>query len=417
MATKRTTTDAETPDTTEATTAPKVAPKRRKRGQGEGSIYQLPDSRWRSVVNLGYEWKDGKRVRCRKNIEGKTRAEVAAKLVKVQRDVQQGLPVANDTQTVKKFLTDWLEGNVKPAVRPHTYDSYALTVRLHIEPEIGTLILSRLTPQDVQRMMAKRTAANVGLPTVRYARRVLCIALNAAMKWGLVHRNVAALVSPPKVERHTVRPLTIEQAKQFVATARGDRFEAFFVLAVSTGLRRGEMLGLQWRDVDLASGTVTVRRQLQRIDGALTLVEPKTEQSRRTVNLPAVARAALTEHRIRQREERRAVGNRWIEHNLVFPCTIGTPQDVSDVRKRFLAILTRAKLPVIRLHDLRHSAASLMLAQGASAKEIQAMLGHTTISTTMDVYAHLMDEARQESARRMDAVFGTGETAPAKLGG
>lgn len=216
-----------------------------KRGQNEGSIYQLADGRWRAVMTLGYVWEDGKRTRKRKNVEGKTRGEVAAKLVKMQRDAQQGIAPTDDRIIVKDFLAEWLARDVKHSVRARTYESYASSVKRHIVPAIGTIKLTKLTPRDVQGMV-KIVADKDGcsMRTADYQRIVLRIALNRAMKWEMVVRNVAALVGAPKMERSEIRPLDVKAVKTFLAAVRDDRHEALFIVATALGLRKGEVLGL-----------------------------------------------------------------------------------------------------------------------------------------------------------------------------
>jgi integrase len=375
----------------------------RRRGQNEGSITQLKDGRWQGRVTTGY--KDGKVQR--KAVYGKTRQEAAVEVTKILANMQKGIQPGNDRTTVKQFLADWLLGK-EPTVRPTTYRSYKDTASLHITPYIGHIVLTRLTPTDVQKMMRALTSGGAKAPTVRYAVRVLRIALNDAARMELIGRNAAALVKTPKTEKHRVTPLTPEQATKLLEKATDDRMEGIYVLAVALGLRQGELLGLAWDDVDMEAGAVMVRAQLQRRDGALQRVPLKTEESRRTLALPAVALAALRRQRTRQKEARLLAGSRWQETGYVFTSTIGTPIDARNLIREYHDALQRAELPSARFHDLRHSAASILLAMGASLHEVKEALGHSRIATTSDVYAHLLDSVRQETAARMDRAFGTG---------
>lgn len=230
-------------------------------------------------------------------------------------------------------------------------------------------------------------------------------ALNCALRWGFIQRNAATLVDPPRISRTEVRPLTREQTRQFLDAVAGDRFESLYLVAIATGLRQGELLGLQWNDVDLNGGTVRVRHSLQRVTGTLTLVEPKTERSRRTVKLPAIALSALHAQRRRQAEARLLAGSRWRDSGFVFATTIGTPLDATNVTHAFRRALLKAGLPRQRFHDLRHTAASLLLLQGVHPRVVMDVLGHSQISLTMNTYAHVMPALQHEAADRMDSVL------------
>lgn len=219
-------------------------------------------------------------------------------------------------------------------------------------------------------------------------------------------RNVATLADVPSVQRAEITPLTPEQAKQFLDIVQGDRLYALYVVALGLGLRKGEVLGLRWQDVDLERGALTVSSSLQRIDGQPHLVAPKTERSRRTLELPAVVLQALREHRHRQREERIRFADEWQESGLVFTTHIGTALEGRNVTRHFHAALARAGLPRFRFYDMRHSAASFLLAQGVDLKVIMGVLGHSQISLTANLYAHILPSLKKDIAARMDAVLG-----------
>ncbi len=375
-----------------------------KRGQNEGSIYKRPDGRWCAQVNLGYV--NGKRKR--KYLYGDTRAEVAKQMTTILRDVQQGIPVATERLTVSTFLDRWLEDSVKPSVRPSTYADYETTVRLHLKPVLGRIGLTRLTARDVQKMMNEAIHAGEPVATVRHTRLILSIALGRAMKWRLVAINAASLVEAPRTEHHEIQPLTPEQTMKLLKSVRGDRLEALYTVAVAIGLRRGEALGLTWDCIDFDTATLTVRYQLQRIAKTLTRVEPKTARSRRTVALPSVVVDALRRHKIRQLEERLLAGSRWQDTGYIFTTGIGTPLDGRSVTRFFTDTLKRAELPHVRFHDLRHGCATLLLMQGASLRAIMETLGHSQIGVTANIYAHVGETIKRETAAMMDAALSTG---------
>ncbi len=233
-------------------------------------------------------------------------------------------------------------------------------------------------------------------------------ALGQAERWGLVTRNVARLAEPPRVPRRDVRPLTPDQARIFLDAIRGERLEALYIVALGVGLRQGQILGLGWEDVDLEGSVLTVRHALQRVDGRLVLVEPKSATSRRVVALPAFVREALRAHRTRQLHDRLLAGSRWHDdpRALVFTTTVGTPLDGIAVTRRFQAHLAGAGLRRQRFHDLRHACASLLLAQGVSPRVVMETLGHSQISLTLNTYSHVIPALGRAAAERMDEALG-----------
>jgi len=210
------------------------------------------------------------------------------------------------------------------------------------------------------------------------------------------------------VKHKEVQPLTVEQARQFLESVRGDRLEALYVIAVALGLRRGEVLALRWEDVGFEAGTLRIRGSLQRVSGKLLILEPKTDKSRRTVLMPQVVVRALMTHKTRQLEHRLAVGAKWQEHGLVFPNYYGGLNCPRRVNRAFDAAINRAGLPKIRLHDLRHGAATMLLASGVPIKAVSEVLGHSTTRMTLEVYSHVLDATRSEVAKQIDKVLSTG---------
>jgi len=384
--------------------------KSRKRGQNEGSTYRRSDGRWVAVLDLG--WENGRRKR--KSFYGKTAAEVQDQLLTARSDHSRGLPIAIDKENVGQFLDRWLEDSVKPSVRPLTYQQYHQHVRLYIGPALGRLKLSKLTPREVQTFLNGQTKKGLSPRTAQLSLVILRRALQQAVKWSLVGRNVAKLVDSPKVRRPEVKPLDPDQARIFLDAAQGERLEALYSVALSLGLREGEALGLRWCDVDLDKRRLSIRQSLQRVGGKrfgepgrLQFVEPKTERSRRTLHMPTAIVRALPAHRVRQLQERLLAGSEWKENGLVFTTTIGTPLEPRSAVSDFKRILAKAGLPgSIKFHDLRHSAASLLLAQGVQLRAIMELLGHSTIALTANTYTHLMPSMMEEMADKMDAIIG-----------
>lgn len=372
-----------------------------RRGPHEGSIYQRQDGRWEGAVHMGYE--NGKRVR-RFRI-GRTRAEVVAKLAIVLKARDESRPVPNQREKLGPFLRRWLDEVAKPTIRASTYDSYDDIVTLHLIPGLGRIAIAKLTPAEVQAFLNTKSASGLSPRRIQYIHAVLRRALVTAERRGLISRNVAKLVDPPRVMRHEIRPLTPEQARALLDANRDDRLWALYVTALATGLRQGELLALRWEDVDLERRRLSVRGTLARVAGKLAVLEPKTERSRRTIGLPEVAISALRAHRTRQLTERLVAGKRWVDSGHVFATTIGTPIEAAAVTRSFQRVLVRAELPRSRFHDLRHAAATFLLAQGFTLEDVKNLLGHSSIVLTSNTYGHVLEQRQEQVAAGMDAAL------------
>jgi integrase len=373
----------------------------RKRGRNEGSVFKRADGRWCAVVDLG--WQEGRRKR--KYVYGATRQVVAEQLTKLLRDKAQALPVAVERQTVAQFLEHWLDETAKPSTRPRTFERYAQLIRLHIVPNLGPLRLEKLAPSDVQHLLNEKLADGLSPKTVRHIRGVLNTALGRALKWGLVARNVAALTDAPKAVRPEIRTLDQEQTRQFIEAIKGERFEALYLLTITLGLRRGEVLGIRWPDVDFDAATIQVRATLQRTNGKLELAETKTKRSRRPLPLLDFVAKTLKAHHTHQLRDRLAAGPAWDERGFVFATRTGTPIDPANLLDDFRRILRKAGLPKIRFHDLRHSAASLLLGLNVHPRIVMELLGHSQISLTMDTYSHVVPDALRDAVGKLGIVL------------
>jgi integrase len=375
--------------------------RKRRRGSGEGTIAFRPrENRWYARLSLGYE---GGRRR-RKVFYGSTEAEVRAKLLDARHDQSRGLPVTPKGQTVAQFLDGWVKHRAN--VRPRSYEIHEAVVRLHLVPELGKLRLEKLTPQHVQTLLDRKLKSRLSAQSVVCIRQVLRTALSEAVKFNLVARNVAALVSPPQIPHREIKPLDATEARAILDAARGTRFEAAYAIALNLGLRRGEILGLRWADIDFDRNTLRVAQALRRVDGKLQATETKTGRSRRTLSLPAGVVAALRTRRAHQSQERLLAGTQWQDSELIFTTGRGTPLDPHYLLWDFQRVLKRAGVPHVRFHDLRHSAASLLLAQGVPLRTIMEILGHASITITAGLYAHISAPMMRDAADKMDALLG-----------
>lgn len=336
---------------------------------------------------------------------GASREEVRRKLNQAVRALDTGTFVESRGRRLGDFLDQWLQDVVKPSVRPWTYVGYEVNVRLHIKPHLGSIRLDDLTPMDAQRWMNRLIAEGLSAKSVRLIRATLRAALNQALRWQMVQRNVASLVEPPRGPKAQIRPLDPSEARTFLTSLKGDRLEALYAVALALGLRQGEALGLTWQNVDLDRGLLRVVHQLQRVDRRLQLVDLKTELSRRTLVLPSSLRVRLQDHQKCQAAERAALGSKWHETGLVFTKPDGRPLEGSTVTRHFHELLDQAGLPQRRFHDLRHSCATLLLVQGVSARVVMEVLGHSEVAMTLNTYSHVLPELRREAADRMDQIL------------
>lgn len=365
-----------------------------RRAQGEGTIGQYKDGRW--VARL-YQ-PDG----TRKAFYGKTPKEVAQKLAAAKAQLQKGLPLPKERQTVKKYLEEWL-AIVQDKVKPKTYTRYRALVTVHLAPGLGRHILARLTPHQIELFYAEKQKSGLSPTTVHHIHAVLHRALDKAQRLGLVARNVCDLVDPPRIARKEMQVWSPEEAKTFLETIKGHRLEALFVLALTSGMRQGELLALRWDDLDLDRGKLSVCATLQNIGGKMELSEPKTAGSRRQISLTPRAIDALRAHRARQNEERLHAGAYWQGYKLVFANQLGGPLDGTNLLKYwFYPLIERAGLPKIRFHDLRHTAATLLLRQGVNPKIVSEMLGHAKVQITLDTYSHVLPDMQDVAVLAME---------------
>ncbi len=368
-------------------------------------IYQLPDGRWRGAVDLG--WANGKRQR--KYVTRKTRSEVGKALRELTALAEAGRLSTKRVPTVAQWMEIYLAEVATAKVRPSTLHRYREEVQHHIGPLLGRIRLDKLTPAHVTAFYRDRlTVLSAG--SVRRLHANLRRSLNIAVRWQLIHTNPVALVDPPSVPHSEVKPYSLDEARAFLKAVRGRRLEARWVIGIALGLRQGEVLGLGWEDIDLDNGTLRVVAQLQRDaeTGQLARVETKTARSRRTLPLPESVRRMLHEHPERQNAER-LDADAWEYPSLVFTTRLGTPIHPRNDYRAFRELIRQAGLRQVRMHDLRHTAASVLLAQGVPARVVMEILGHSQISVTLTTYAHVAPEVSREAANRVDdALWGDG---------
>jgi len=341
----------------------------------------------------------------RKTVYAKTRREVDEKLTRAKADRDKGLLFDADSLKVGRYLERWLADSVRDTVKATTYESYERLMRLHLVPALGRVKLKNLTPTHVRGLYREKLDSGLSPSSVQRVHALLHKALKQAVNDGLVPRNVTEAVKAPKQSRKEIPALTREQARVFLEAAKGDRLETLYVLAIHTGLRQGELLGLKWDDVTLDRGTLQVRRILSAVKGGPIFTTPKNNQGR-SVRLTVQAVQALRDHRKRQVEDRLRRAGLWQDHGLVFTTLVGTPLNRHNVFSRsFKPLLRRTSLPDIPFHALRHSFATLMLAGGEHPKVVQEMMGHSGIRVTMDFYSHVLPDMQKGAVDRLGAML------------
>jgi integrase len=334
-----------------------------------------------------------------------TRKQADAALAEWVREVQLGTAVHAEKMTVAQYLERWQE-TLLETVRSSTQRRYRDLLHKHVIPVIGDIKLSKLSPLDVQRVYADRLSKGLAPGTVLMIHNVLHKALRQALRWGMVPRNVAELTDPPKTTPTEYHSWSAEQVADFLAVADADDYAALWRLSVLTGLRRGELLGLKWGDLDLHRGSLAVRRTRSRTaSGNWGVGAPKTRSSNRSVALPQSVVEALRAHRTTQLEHRLAVGSLYQDQGFVFTTPEGRPLHVNSLLLRFNRLTTQAKLPRLRFHDLRHTSATLSLANGTHPKIVQERLGHSSISITLDRYSHATVDMQRDAAERLDRMI------------
>jgi integrase len=359
-------------------------------------------STWTVVLDVGSDPVTGRR---RQKSKGgfRTRKAAEAALRQLSASVDAGRFVERSTKTVGDYLDEWLEV-VRPRLRPTTWNSYRQSVA-HIKGRIGAVPLQSLAPLEVENLYKQLLATRgrngrlLNPKTVRGIHVVLRKALADAERLGLVMRNAAAAARPPVPPKHEHTTWTAEQLARFLGSIERERLAAAFVLLATTGMRRGEALGLRWRDVDLAAGRLSIVQTITTVRDKMVISPPKTARSRRLVSLDPDTVAALRDHRRRHNQERLRAGESWSgEGDFVFTNEVGEPVHPSALSRLFASYVRRSGLPMIRLHDLRHTYATVALGAGVHPKVVSERLGHATIAVTLDLYSHVTPAIDAEAA-------------------
>ena len=371
-----------------------------------GSIVKRGPNRYLVRLYLGLV--DGKRKYHSKTIHGNKKT-AQQYLNKILREKDLGELIKPSRELLTEHMNEWLEKEAKTRVRAKTYQNYKDMVNLYINPALGDTILSNLTPTQIKGVYSTMIDKGLSPKTVKNTHGVLRNALEQAVKWGKLNRNPAELVSLPRQNKQEMKVLTPEQTINFLDAVVNSRWKALFSLLVTTGMRPSEALGLKWKDVELENERVTVNRTLTKVDGRWFLEEPKTSRSRRSIPIPSGVVIDLEEHKKEQAAEKlKAKEGEYTDHGFVFATKNGSPLDKNNIVNRyFKPLLLSADLPIIRLYDLRHTCATLLLSAGVNPKIVSERLGHASITLTMDTYSHVLPDMQKSATDILDTMLFT----------
>lgn len=369
----------------------------KRRGRGEGSISRRPDGLWRASFSAGYD-ANGKRLR--REVYGKTKAEAREKLNTARAATLSGQPVQIQRLTIADYLNRWLKSTLKDSVAPTTYDRYKVIVDHQIIPHLGGMQVVAVQPVHIEQFYGQLAEVGSSARTRQLAGIVLSSALKHAVVLKLILSNPCREIPKARVDRREMKVWDSQQVATFLATTKDNRLHGLYMAALATGLRQGELFGLQWPDIDFEAGTLSVQRSLEEIRGKVRLKEPKTAQARRRIDLPKFALTALLDHRAKMFAEGHIASQ-------VFCAPDGGFLRKGNIYRRSFAPLMKAsKLPTIRFHDLRHTHATILLAAGENVKVISERLGHASIQITLDTYAHVLPSMQKQAANTLQRLLG-----------
>ena len=356
----------------------------KKRSDGEGSLYfSEKENTWIAEVTLP----NGRR----KKKRSKKQQVVKDWLLEYRNLLKEDFPLVDEKITLAEFLVKFLEDTAKHTLKPKTYSSYKWLIEKHIIPEIGRVKLASVKPHHLQKLYSDKIDSGLSKKTVLHIHSVIRRALNEAIKWGLIYKNPCSGVTPPRPEKSVPEVWSVEQAQEFLQAVRDHRWYAIYLIGLTTGARRGEILGLEWENIDFDRKSVGIQKTISEIRGRVVVGKPKTKRSRRVISLPDIVIDSL-----------KALGRGT---GFVFTTSKNTPITPRNLLRHYYSVLDNLDIPKIRFHDLRHTAATILLTKDVHPKKVQELLGHSSITLTLDTYSHVIKGIHSEAAEKMDGVF------------
>ncbi len=374
---------------------------------GAGSIRQRPDGIWEARITISTE--TGVNGQVRRSIYGKTMKEVRQRMTAIQQSIDAGLYQTPSKITVSEWLSEWLETFCKPKVKPLTYSAYKASIETHITQTLGNIKLQALKGMQIQRLYNGMTASGISGKSVKNMGAILHKAFSVAIKQGLISVNPCDAAELPKVVHKEIQPFTDAEIPIFLKAIESHPFKNAYAVDLFTGMREGELLGLSWPQVDFKNKRIVINQQLQRekIKGGKYYIAHSTKSGKsRTIKPPDITFRYLMAERVRQAENQLAAGEFWNNpDNLVFTNEKGRHLAIFTFYKNFKTIAASIGRPDARPHDLRHTAATVAIASGADIKSVQDMLGHSTASFTLNVYAHTSEKMKEDTAARVQSYY------------
>jgi integrase len=361
----------------------------RRRTKGEGSIFwSRSEKTWIAEITLP----DGRRKRKR----NKEKSIVQGWLFEQRKAVSENRTVPDGKVTFGDFVDQFLSDVAQHTLKPKTYSSYKWILEKHVTPDLGHIRLTHLQPYQLQNLYSEKLKSGLSNRTVRHIHATIRRVLNEAVKWELIYRNPCNQVTPPRLEKTPPAVWTVDEARTFLSAVAEHRWHAIYLIALTTGARRGEILGMEWENIDWAKGTIRIEKTISEVNGRAVITEPKTQRSRRTISLPEIVLDHLKPNMPAQAGKKTG---------FIFASNVGTPIAPRNLLRHFYSVLADLDIPKIRFHDLRHTAATILFQQDVHPKKVQELLGHSSIVLTLDTYSHIIPSMHSETAEKMDELF------------
>ncbi|MCM3079598.1 site-specific integrase [Brevibacillus invocatus] len=361
-------------------------------------------STWSFAISLGTDETGKRRQITRSGFKTKKEAEIACAEMITKYDT--GELVISKKQTLESYLQFWLENHAKSTLRTSSYTNHETVINSRIIPALGKVELDKLTPIQVTKYLTELQKEDLSADYVKYIHAVLKKAINQAVKWQLIPKNIMDHVDPPRLTAKEIITWTPEQANEFLSYAEKDKYYIAFVLAIYTGMRRGEILGLRWKDIDFEQAKISIQQTLYRpANQGIIFQEPKTKSAKRRIAIPQFVLQELKRHKARQNKFRLEYGAGYEDHDLVVSYDDGRPQDPRNLLRHYERITKKSGLPPIRFHDLRHTHATMLLQMGEHPKVVSERLGHSRVGITMDVYSHVMPDMQKDAADNFEKMM------------